>query len=476
MNKISDEIIFGFKNKNGPYIFFMNNDEMYLGLSNGFNKHMGEIINIIIECKIKTIVYASWKDKIDCLNFKNNGIKQIIHSNQVMDINFNFLNHVQNFSNLPEDLEILNLSQSKFFFEKLNNLPQNLKKLLLPITYCHRLDNLPINLECILIRNSMCDLSYLPENVKILIMDFNEHCSYINLDNLPIGLEKLIINDTLFNGITLSNLPKKLKTLHLPKMMLKNLMDKNIHTLSHTGFNEPILNLPPNLEELKINLEYEFLEETLKLNTDSPIKIKKLIIGNDSSLDTKNIKTSEPFKLNPLIDSIEELEFGNEFNMKIEYLPQSLKKIKFGCDFNLKIDDVLPQNIEELEFGYKYNKSISSYPQNLKILRFGRNFSFDLKKLPKTLIELELGEKFQAMIQDLHEGLEILKFDRLSEFNDDLTLPNSLKKLVLGENYNKSLSNIPKSLEYIKFSSNNKKISELLTKSNYSGTSVNYLY
>jgi hypothetical protein len=431
-------------------IFFRNGDNCLI-IYNGFKDNLDEIKQILHEDKL-TSINVDTSDDISCLNYENNSIKKIVYSYTLHNGVFSNINKVD-LSNLPECLEILDLSKTNLKFENLSNLPINLKFLSLNIYDDY-------------------ELSYLPENLKELEISVDSYDT--NLDNLPNGLEKMVINGYYMGE--LSNLPRKLKILHLIDYT-------QIKALKNT-YDKPILNLPPNLNELKIPIEYKYLKNIFMSNvniqySNNSINLKKIIIGNINSdhwLFNHRLKQISSFDLKLLPDTIEVLEFGDEFNQEITYLPKNLKKIKFGPYFNRKIlPEILPNGIEELEFGYYYNQTIPKYPSNLKILKFGRNFSCNLINLPDDLISLEIGEKFNTKL-NLPSKLEILKFNENCEFQlleGKLELPDSIRILELPKQYNYKLKlklkSIPKSLELIKFSKYDEKILKLLDESNYQG-------
>ena len=64
---------------------------------------MDKIINVIIDEQINTLIYSALKENIGSnFNFKNNPIKEIKFTKDILHI-------TQNFDNLPEELEELNL-------------------------------------------------------------------------------------------------------------------------------------------------------------------------------------------------------------------------------------------------------------------------------------------------------------------------------------------------------------------------------
>lgn len=442
-------------------------DEKYIILYETFTTNdLCEVKEIMTKNKIVNIMCYCSINLLNNFNFENVLIEKITCGVKL------YGPLIENFNNLPESLLVLNLSEYEHTVSKLNNLPMGLKELMLPIGYRYELDNLPISLEYLLVQPniwSQRNLAHLPEGLKTLVIKIHGDC--INFDNLPNGLEKLEIEGILADNVSLENLPRKLKTLHLPNYLYVREEDPNVRERSQ--YNKPIVNLPQGLEELRVSIEYAYLNETLRTNSEKPIKIKKLIIGHDLSELFTGIRTYKykTIDFHTIPDYVEELELSDNFNDIIKYIPPGIKKLKFGSSFNKKIkQNVIPDTVEEIEFGYSYNYTMSKYPSNLKVLIFGRNFSSNLTNLPSELMRLELGEKFQAKLTNLPEKLKIIKFNELGEFKDDLKLPENLEILCLSSNYKGKLLNIPKSLRQIKFSANsNPKLLEQLNNANYTG-------
>lgn len=434
-----------------PYIIF--DDKKLICVSDGYLNHLSKIQNEIVDNQIKILHYKSHIDIGTNFDFPNNPIEEIIYKDPVYEelifmggVQFSKRFQKQNFNNLPEKLQTLKINSIDIECYKFDNLPSGLKKLYLPNSYCYELDNLPLELEdlSLYVNNTFTQsLSYLPESLKelkIISQKINNTVN-INCDNLPNGLEKLILSNNINNE--LNNLPRNLKILHIAQ------------------FNNMIYNLPDGIEELRIPIDYKYLKEIFSsINT---VKLKKLIIGLNFKSHSR--KTSL-FDLESIPDSVEEIDFGDNFNQKLTHLPSGVKKITFGFNFNYSIGlDDLPDSIEYLEFGYNFNNSINKYPSNLKILKFGRNYSSRLENLPDGLLELEINERFNDKLSNLPTTLEILRFNEFDQYLnlDKLKLPDSIKILQLGKCHKLlGIKNIPKSLEYIKYNKSNKKITNLI--------------
>lgn len=437
-------------------------------IMNEYVKYLDIIKKVIIDNQIEIIYYYSNENIDDNFYFLNNPIKKIIFYPSLLyseNVGQNSMN--QNLNFLPEKLDVLFLEYKKGInYNKIENLPIGLKVLKLPRNYDYELNNLPYNLEVLWIftnKNINNTFNFLPESLKELYITNNKNLpentdninddNCPNLDNLPNGLEQLCLNCKI--NSQLNNLPRKLKILHL-----------SLH------YENKIYNLPDGLEELKIPLYYPYLSESISHNT----KLKKIIIGFSNKSHFKNISS---FNLETIPDYVEEIIFGDDFNQQLNYLPTNIKKITFGFNFRYDINYNLLDSIEYLEFGYNFNNIIYKYPSNLKVLKFGRNFSNNLNNLPEGLIELEINERFNSTIKNLPKTLKIFKFNEFAEYSDldKLELSDSIEILEFGRyQIHKTINKLPKSLKYIKYCKSNKNITKLIEESNYNGKIEYYYY
>lgn len=435
-----------------------------------------EIKKIIVSNNISDIKFYSSEYKIlNELNFAGSNIKSLIicsldHEKYMNQYLNNNENKIINLNNLPLSLESLEIANS---YKELNldpqvfkNLPPNLKKLKLYSCDDITLDNLPNSLEILDIScfsNQQNILDYLPTSLKILNikitkvyksvqnnangnsdLEVDKNNNKINFDSLPSGLESLKIF-TKYDD-ELNCLPTGLKILYLP-----------------SEYTKEIKNLPKNLEELKIPLKYEYLNS---FNVCK--KIKKIIIGFSNK---SHIQNSSDFDLTQIPNSIEEIEFGDDFSQQIKKnLPPNIKKIIFGFNFKpFSID--LVDSIEHLEFGYNFNGTIETYPSNLKYLKFGRNFNQSINLLPEGLIFLSINERYHSKINKLPSTLEFLEFNSYAEYKYDIMcIPDSVHTIILGKYMEKNKINIPKNLKNITYPENNNWIKEQLDSIGFLGT------
>ena len=438
--------------------YYINDD--ILTIASDFNKNIdNDIKNIINTNNISCIKFFSTKYEIlNQLNFPGSCIKSLIINTLSTTIsNFTFYFGDRNkpiikLDNLPTSLESLeiNIDCEKFGLDlqMFKNLPLKLKKLKLSSCKNIIFDNLPNKLEvldiiCFSDQKNLLD--YLPASLKylnikitnvltremILSQNLVYSCSIFgwSLDSLPSGLESLKITGQ-YDG-ELNCLPVYLKILHLP-----------------SGYNNEIKNIPKNLEELKISLKYEHLEKLQKMCSS----LKKIIIGFSNATHSRNITN---FDLKTIPKSVEEIEFGDDFNQSLENLSPDIKKITFG--FNFKQESIiLSDSIEYLEFGYCFNGIVKKYPSNLKYLKFGRNFNQNIDNLPEGLISLTINEHFHYSINKLPSTLQIIEFNSNAEYEKDIMIiPESIHTIILGKYMKKNKINIPGSLKNITYPENN---------------------
>jgi hypothetical protein len=425
-----------------------------LFFSETFNNFICQSISNGIITEIK--FYSMNLNLLSKFNIPSNGIKKIECHYYTVNVNNPYFDTTYEFNNLPESLEELNL----LFFGKLKiknllNLPPNLKIVKLGKSISNiLLDNLPNKLEHFEIStDGTVSFEYLPSSLLYLKIIFEEE-SNVSLDSLPSSLETLIIVGK-YTG-QLNNLPFGLKKLYVPN-----------------NYDWTIFNLPTSITELMINLKYTKLLDLFDNANKFKYNLKILKIGyqyNQHSSLTSN------FNLESIPSTVEELEFGDEFNQELKYLPKNLKKLIFGFNFKYPIgQNVLPDTIEHLVFRYNFNNRITRYPDNLKYLKFGRNYSQRLDNLPAKLIHLVINERFHEKIQNLPPSLRILEFDDLAEFNEELELPDSLEILILGKYFrSRKLKNIPNGLKKIKISNSCGLVITKLLEHNYAGEIMYY--
>lgn len=119
-------------------------------IENNYIDYLTKIQKEIIDNKLRLLNYKSHIDIGTNFDFPNNPIEEITYISPRLSDN-NYKLQKQNFNNLPEKLQILNLKSVDIDCYKLDNLPSGLKKLYLPKSYCYELDNLPLEIEDIIL-------------------------------------------------------------------------------------------------------------------------------------------------------------------------------------------------------------------------------------------------------------------------------------------------------------------------------------
>lgn len=98
-----------------------------------------------------------------------------------------------------------------------------------------------------------------------------------------------------------------------------------------------------------------------------PNCIKKIIFPINSDF-------NQPLTNLPL--ELEELELYDKFNQPLNYLPHGLKRLIINSDFNHPIDN-LPNTLEYLEIRGEFNHSLDNLPNNLKMLVIKDVYDYD---------------------------------------------------------------------------------------------------
>lgn len=154
--------------------------------------------------------------------------------------------------NHESSLQIIDLSSSDFDYP-INNLPVNLKVLILGNKFNQVLDYLPEGILLLSTGNSFIHpLDKLPEGLEVLIIGNNFNNT---LNNLPSSLQELVLNSYVFNE-SVYNLPTNIKKFYIhSKSTIKNQL-KNINCLiEYLPVTKVLKNYVYNLSKLDINIE-----------------------------------------------------------------------------------------------------------------------------------------------------------------------------------------------------------------------------
>ncbi|KAN0031273.1 hypothetical protein ACTA71_010362 [Dictyostelium dimigraforme] len=189
--------------------------------------------------------------------------------------------------------------------------------------------------------------------------------------------------------------------------------------------------------EIRINFEY--LPETLK----------ELTLGKNYCY---------PIQSNEIPKSLKKIQFGYNWNQRINLNKTNIETIIFGNNFNQKLKaGNLPYSLKEITFGYYYSQplEIGCIPENVEKITFGYCFDFPLNGvIPNSCKILNLGGKFNYKLDFVPNGVEEIYFS--TYWNQQLKpfdLPSSLKKIKFNFHFNKKLliGSIPSSVTHLTF-------------------------
>jgi hypothetical protein len=113
------------------------------------------------------------------------------------------------------------------------------------------------------------------------------------------------------------------------------------------------------------------LGEEFNQQVDLPLGLKYLKLNTDNE-----------YIIDNLVNTIEELEFGENFNLKLENLPNSIKQISLNNVYYNQDLNLLPVSIEFIALPYYYHKKIYHIPKSLKRIKCSQDYIFinDYKK------------------------------------------------------------------------------------------------
>ena len=220
-------------------------------------------IKNLIETSITDILLA--KNKIIKFDFDFNENIDFLENSKIEEIYFESNSQFNKTLNkLPISLKIIKLPRN--FNHKIDFFPPNLEILIIFSNYNYELDNLPEGLlELHLFNNTNYDLSNLPNTIKILQTGNRD----IKINILPANLEKLIlpryhlykidifpqnlkhVQLSYYYNFDISNLPNNLQKLIIaggPREYQED--DDNYYDFPE--FDQDIDNLPDSIEEIEI--------------------------------------------------------------------------------------------------------------------------------------------------------------------------------------------------------------------------------
>lgn len=254
-------------------------------------------------------------------------------------------------------------------------LPSTLTHLRLGNTFNHPLNALPLSLTHLDVGN-----------------EFNQ-----SLNSLPAKLQHLLVGDK-FN-LPIDHLPKTLTHLYLGSVFDQK-VDHLPSTLTHlsigSSFNQTVEKLP--------NLQHLELGEMFSEDANLPNSITNLFLFSTDQLTKLPENLRFISGLSKFVDvypnNLLHMAFSGAFNTMVKEndIPTTLTHVEFEDDFNSPIE-WLPPHLKLLLFGTKFNQPIPLLPKSLVELYFGEDFNQPLEgKLPSTLKSLTLSQKFTQII------------------------------------------------------------------------------
>ena len=181
---------------------------------------------------------------------------------------------------------------------------------------------------------------------------------------------------------------------------------------------------------------------------------------------TRLHKVSDPkIFLAQTMHGVTRVEYSDDYNQAVRYLPETVKCIKLGRKFN-RYAGHLPPGLQELSLGEGFCHPLctafqghrqSLLPETLtKLVLSCRTFSRPLTALPAHLVELRIDQQGMlshetelcpGFLDSLPAGLRRLTVHAHS-FNQRVDrLPAGLTELCLGESFNQTLDHLPQSLQ-----------------------------
>jgi hypothetical protein len=99
--------------------------------------------------------------------------------------------------------------------------------------------------------------------------------------------------------------------------------------------------------------------------------------------------SNNEYNIENLVDTIEELELGQYFNLELNNLPNSIKIIKFTeyAYYNKELNSLV-DSIEYLKLPPYYDKKILCVPKSLKKIRCSKKYEFINAYEPHIKIEI----------------------------------------------------------------------------------------
>ena len=214
---------------------------------------------------------------------------------------------------------------------------------------------------------------------------------------------------------------------------LANSLDKliNLQQLTFgTWFNQPLENSLEKLINLQQLIFCCYFNQVLANSLEKLINLRVLTFGSefnqslgnslDKLINLQQLTFSWCFN-QPLANSLDklinlqQLTLGHEFKQKLE-IPFNIRILNLNCN-NQYIIDNLPNSIEELELGIYFNLKLDDLPSSMRIIRIeNEKYDRELNNLPKFLKKIILPTEYIKEIKNINPECIIEKIDFLNTY------------------------------------------------------------
>ncbi len=154
-----------------------------------------------------------------------------------------------------------------------------------------------------------------------------------------------------------------------------------------------------------------------------------------STLKILNMEFNENFNepIDNLPNNLECLKLGYNFNQPLNNLPESLKVLWTSCHFNQPLDN-LPNRLINLRTGGDFIQPLDNLPNSLQVLEIGEQYKHSLEKLPESIKFLTICSDSARTINYLPPNLETLVLKYVKQYYiDSYIIPKTLNQIILIE-------------------------------------------
>ena len=167
-------------------------------------------------------------------------------------------------------------------------------------------------------------------------------------------------------------------------------------------FNQPLENSLDKLINLQQLTFHVYFNQPLANSLNKLINLQQLTFGYNFNQPLAN-------SLIKLIN-LQQLTLGYEFKQKLE-IPFNIRILNLECN-NQYIINNLPDSIEELELGIWFNLKLDNLPSSMRIIRIKNvKYNWELNNLPKFLKKLILPKEYIKEIENINPQCLIEKID-----------------------------------------------------------------